>query len=303
MIDLKIQIPQDYLKEENRLNYRVGNEMKRVWAIELDLLAEFQRICDKYSINYIASGGTMLGAARHGGFIPWDDDIDLMMLREDYNKLLSVQHEFQNPYFLQTWENDKGFFRGFARLRNSNTTGIQKTEFNCKFSYNQGIFIDIFPMDAVVDDENLFRLQSQKANKFLKKALTYSSFKSRYYKDLDKNKRRKRNLIRNCFSIFMNDEKYLEKYEKECQRYNNLSTEKVSLLSFQFDNRVHDIPRKDLEDIIELDFEFLKIKVPKNYMEELSWKYGDWQTPTKSPSYHGDVYFDTFNPYTYYTES
>ena len=300
MTELKLNIPQSFFEEEIREGYTVSTQMKKVWAVQLDLLAEFQRVCDKLSINYIASGGTMLGAARHGGFIPWDDDVDLMMLREDYEKLLAYGNEFAHPYFLQTWTNDKGFFRCFARLRNSNTTAIQNMELYCGFKYNQGIFIDIFPMDSLTDDKALLEIQSKKAKKILRKALFQSSFQSRYYKDKNIVKSLQRNLIKFFCSRFMNDEKTLKQYEDICKQYNNTNTEKVSLLSFQFGNRVHDIPRNDLREIVELDFEMLKIKVPKNYKEELTWKYGEWQVPSKSPSYHGELFFDTDKSYLEY---
>ncbi|MEE3413068.1 MAG: LicD family protein, partial [Bacteroidales bacterium] len=97
MVDLKVTLPKDFLQEEKRDGFVVSPAMKEVWAVELDLLAEFQRVADKHKINYIASGGTMLGAVRHKGFIPWDDDVDIMMLRKDYNKLLSVAGEFEHP--------------------------------------------------------------------------------------------------------------------------------------------------------------------------------------------------------------
>ncbi|MBQ9254568.1 MAG: LicD family protein [Bacteroidales bacterium] len=274
--------------------------LKDIWKVETDLLKEFQRVCEKYSIKYIASGGTMIGVARHKGFIPWDDDVDLMMERSEYNKLLSHSEEFTHPYFLQTWQNDKGYFRCFARLRNSETTAIQKSELGCKYPYNQGVFIDIFPMDVVIDDAELLQQQSKRANSYLKKALFYSSFKSRYYKDKNPLKRIIRQTIRTCFSFLMNDEKYLSLYEKECQKYNNTSSNTLSLLSFQFDNRKHDILKQDIEQTVYMDFEDIKIPMPKDYDRLLTHKYGDWKTPVKMPNYHGDIFFDLDKPYTYY---
>ena len=160
MVNLKITLPEGFLNEEVRSGYRVSHETKKVWAVELDLLAEFQRVCQKHNIKYIASGGTMLGAVRHKGFIPWDDDIDLMLMREEYDKLCEIApSEFKHPYFFQTSKTDLGYFKGFARLRNSETTAIFAYERDSKFRINQGIFIDIFPMDNVVDDKELLEIQ------------------------------------------------------------------------------------------------------------------------------------------------
>lgn len=300
MVDLKVTLPKDFLQEEKRDGFVVSPAMKEVWAVELDLLAEFQRVANKHNINYIASGGTMLGAVRHKGFIPWDDDVDIMMLRKDYNKLLSVAEEFEHPYFLQSNRNDKGYFRCFLRLRNSLTTGIQNMEKDCHFKYNQGIFIDIFPLDNIVDDIKLFIQQQIRAKTLLKKARFYSSLQSRYYKDKSPIKRMQRDLLRSFVFKEDKDEKYLFEYENEVQRYNDRETAKVSLLSFQFDYRIHDIKLKDVYEVEEMDFEFLRLPVPKDYYNLLTWKYGDWKTPMKFPNYHGDIFFDVNKPYTHY---
>ena len=300
MVDLKVTLPKDFLQEEKREGFVVSSAMKEVWAVELDLLSEFQRIANKHNINCIASGGTMLGAVRHKGFIPWDDDVDIMMLRKDYNKLLSVAEEFEHPYFLQSNRNDKGYFRCFLRLRNSLTTGIQNMEKDCHFKYNQGIFIDIFPLDNIVDDVKLFIQQQIRAKTLLKKARFYSSLQSRYYEDKNAVKRMQRNLLKSFVFSKDKDEKYLFEYENEVQRYNDRETAKISLLSFQFDYRIHDIKLKDVYETEDMDFEFLKLPVPKDYDNLLTWKYGDWKTPMQFPNYHGDIFFDVNKPYTYY---
>ena len=91
------------LEEEIICNFRVSSKRKKVWKVELDLLNNFIEICNKYKLTYFAIGGTLLGAIRHKGFIPWDDDIDIGMPREDYNKLLEIaKKEFKNPIFFQT---------------------------------------------------------------------------------------------------------------------------------------------------------------------------------------------------------
>ena len=86
-MNIKLSLPEGFLEEEVRCDYTVSKEMKKVWAVELDLLAEFQRVCKLHDIKYSVCGGTLLGAIRHKGFIPWDDDIDVMMMREEYEKL------------------------------------------------------------------------------------------------------------------------------------------------------------------------------------------------------------------------
>ena len=127
MIQLKINVPDHFYDEEVRCGYHVSSKMKKAWAVMIDLLVEFDRVCKKNGIKYFASGGTMLGAIRHKGFIPWDDDIDVMMFREDYDKLLEVgPREFQHPYFFQNKLTDPCCVDIFSKLRNSETTALLK---------------------------------------------------------------------------------------------------------------------------------------------------------------------------------
>jgi len=115
-------IPKEFLKEETLCDFLVTEERKKLWMISLDMLLEFDRICKQHNIKYYLMGGTLLGAIRHKGFVPWDDDTDVMMLREDYEKFKKLEHEFQQPYFLQTPQNDPGNLYSTIRIRNSNTT-------------------------------------------------------------------------------------------------------------------------------------------------------------------------------------
>ena len=150
---MKLKIDDSFYQEEERCGYLVSAKMKRIWAVELDLLYQLQQICEKYGIKYYASGGTILGAEGHKGMIPWDDDIDIMMLRDQYDLLCQHADEFEEPYFFQTYETDDGYFRGHAQLRNSNTTGVLVEEIEKNVPFNQGIFIDIFPLDYYPEDE------------------------------------------------------------------------------------------------------------------------------------------------------
>ena len=115
--------------------------------IELEMFKYYLAICEKHDLKYFLIGGTLLGAVRHKGFIPWDDDIDIGMPRPDYEKFLLVaQKELPEHIFLQTHNTDIEYPNCFAKLRNSDTTFI---ETSCKkLKINHGIYIDIFPLDG-----------------------------------------------------------------------------------------------------------------------------------------------------------
>ena len=92
----------EYIVDGKKLFYKVSPKREKVWKIELDILMELDRICRKHDLRYFLDSGTLLGAVRHKGFIPWDDDIDLTMPRKDYDRLIEIaSQELKSPYYLQ----------------------------------------------------------------------------------------------------------------------------------------------------------------------------------------------------------
>lgn len=126
----------------------VDEMLAKLHQVQLNMAIEIDRVCKKNKINYFIIAGTLLGAVRHQGFIPWDDDIDIGMLRNDYEKFVNLpKEEFNEEYYLQSWDNDSGFGWPFAKIRKNNTTFIEGNAANT--NTHNGIFIDIFPFDNV----------------------------------------------------------------------------------------------------------------------------------------------------------
>ncbi|MFQ6862340.1 MAG: phosphorylcholine transferase LicD [Beduini sp.] len=125
--------------------------LKRVQNIILEILKDFKEICEKHDIPYFAFAGTAIGAVRHQGFIPWDDDIDVCMLREDYERFLKIAPtELGQKYDLLTIENTDGYVLTFAKLSKKGTIFLEATDTNR--TYTSGIFLDIFPFDVLATD-------------------------------------------------------------------------------------------------------------------------------------------------------
>lgn len=313
MVDMKLKLPDGFLDEEVRLGYKISRQMKEIWAVELDLLAEFDRVCKKHNIKYCADGGTLLGAVRHHGMIPWDDDIDIAMLRSDFEKLNSIAtSEFKAPYFWQTDETDPGSARGHAQLRNSLTTGILKNEYEVyrNNNYNQGIFIDIFPFDNIPNDEKAQKqLDDERIilhNKYEDILVNTTYYHSCILYDEDGKKhygisRRLHHLKYKCLGI----DDYKPTYEKCMKVYREYDQDSnckfVADLCIRIPlNRIKRF-KEDFDNLVLVDFEFLKIPIFKKYDRNLKLLYGNnYMTPVHAKDEHGSVIFDVDKPYTVY---
>ena len=204
----------EFYQEEIRCGYTVTEKTKRVWAVQLAMLDEVERICRKYGLRYFADSGTLIGAVRHGGYIPWDDDIDLVMLREDYEAFLEAAlAELPEYLSLQTVYREKNYLRGHAQLRDSRTTGCNEED--KRAGYNCGIFIDIFPLDNV--PEGRLRARFWAAQIKLAWMVLYSWYRFDYYENATA-AGKLLNKIGNFASVPM--EKAYGLYEKICRRYN-----------------------------------------------------------------------------------
>lgn len=125
--------------------------LKKLQDIELDILIMLKDFCLQHDISWFLDGGTVLGAARHRGFIPWDDDIDIGMLREDYDRFVSLaKTELPSGYSLHDWSNTPGYSAMFAKVYKDNTKFY--TEETIEAGCDQGIFVDIFPYDQLAED-------------------------------------------------------------------------------------------------------------------------------------------------------
>ena len=300
MISLKYPPPPEFLKAETRGGYYVSEKMKEVWAVELDLAQELLRICEKYNLKIYAEFGTLLGTVRHKGFIPWDDDMDFSMLRSDYEKLCQIAPtEFSHPYFFQYSNTGKDFLNGHAKLRNSETTGIVKDELKRNLQYNQGIFIDIFPLDNVSDNVFVCFLQMRLAHYSNLLMLFFAYFSSRYF-EIDSLFRYPKKIIHlivdkpfrllqmvsykmmMCFSLL----------------YSSKKTKNIAGLSFRIG--VIKQLRSDYDKVTKIKYEFLEMPITEKYDQVLTRWFGNWRVPRVQKNDHGDVIFDTDKSYLNY---
>lgn len=147
-------------QEELRARFNPeGSQLRRHQMVMLEMVKELDRICKKHDIPYFLYWGTLLGAIRHDGFIPWDDDLDVAVMRKDYKKLMKVlPNELPEQLVLQTNDTDHNYFSFMAKLRYKKSV-LHEEPFADSYK-ERGIFIDIFPMDKLLPWTHKLRLQS-----------------------------------------------------------------------------------------------------------------------------------------------
>lgn len=297
MVPLNIQLPENFLEEEERDGYIISKQIKELWAIQIDLLFQLDKICKKHDLKYVADGGTLLGLFRHKGYIPWDDDIDICMLRNDYEKLCKIApKELKYPYFFQNEKTDPGCVFGFSKICNSDTTMILENNKNRNFKFNQGINIDIFPQDNVPDDEKIQKEFLSELQILRKKG---KIFRNRMH--LDKNEK---NILKKVFAFIMEKFKVKNyayfKFENACQRYNNTSCKMCGSISFRPERNIGFRHVSSFSNIIYKQYEFFTIPCTTDDEWYLTDFYGDWRIPVKGNSLHGGLIIDTNKSYKEY---
>lgn len=281
------------LDTEVRNGYTISSEMKKVWNIQIKMVVKLMEVCQKYNLKIWADGGTLLGVIRHHGYIPWDDDIDMVMLREDYDKLLKIAlKEFQDPFFFQDAYTDKLYPRGHAQLRYNGTAAILPHEVHCHF--NQSIFIDIFVYDALPKDKNVFVAHAVKAE--ILRNLLYSRVstisKAHGIKELAKW------AFARVFFTFNDFRRIYSKFENLYACKGEELSNEYSCPTFILSQVFKIIRKKEwYSDTLYMPFEDILMPVPVGYDEILTNQYGDYMTPVKAPSCHGGVIFDAERSY------
>lgn len=282
-----------FLEPEVRDGVEVTSELKDVWKVILDMFEEFARICDKYGLRYCMDGGSLLGAIRHKGFIPWDDDMDVSLFRDDFKKFLAVApKELKYPYVMQYTTNDPNHFQAYACIRNAETTAIDSAWTDSGRIFCMGIGIDIFPIDYIPDDARKIR-RLLWFNRQLIRLLSYAS--ARKVKGL------KKKAFKLVFSVLykiigvrrlvaVRDWNFSRYHEEDCRRCSNIAFNLGKERAI-WDKAVY-------ADRIKVPFEYLDVWVPVGYETYLSKVYGaDWRTPMRGRGDHESLTLDVNRSY------
>lgn len=288
----------------DEINFNV--DRKELFQTLIDVLVHFINFCEEHNLTYYVSGGTLLGTIRHKGFIPWDDDIDIMMMRDDYDKMLELirkekidsQYKFINP------ETDPYFPKAFTRFANSRTTMIPLKD--ALYKYNHGCFIDIFPVDRIPDSESARKPYFKRCRLYWDLLLALGRYKSNIGTlGLSSKKKLFYYLLLPVFALqIITPGRLFKSFNRYASQYNNKpeTSNEIATVMFSGANPRCIFQPEDFSETIQMPFESIYVSVPVNYDSILTHAYGDYMTPVKQASEHGDTVYDPNIGYEEYLE-
>lgn len=293
-----LNFPADFFEDEIREDFFVDKTMKTVWAAELEVLQEIAVICDRHNLPWFAAYGTLLGAVRHSGFIPWDDDIDIMMKREDYMKLLKyLPEELPNGYDVRCplleVEDEAEEYQ--CTVFNARTISIERRRLERYHGCPFIVGVDIFPLDYISRDARLVKYQREKF-----RLARQTAWVIKKEEDTDENREQVEEALialnSHCKTTLKRgkgeiEDKFLVNrlwklanevaMQSDCRsgeyitQYMNYSRDEA----IRFDKRIFD-------DIVYLPFEQVMLPAPKEYDKVLRTIYGDYTEIIKGGSSH-----------------
>ena len=291
---------------DNSIGSRAYMKMKKMSIedlkkIELDILIDVDKFCNKYGIKYYLCGGTLLGAVRHKGFIPWDDDMDIAMPRKEYERFLKLYNVADSRYSVSGIENNSKWHMTFARVEDRNTILYEKT---LKKKYRKCcVFVDLFPIDGVPDniqEEKSFAFR-QKIFASIANASSFCFFPSRHYSDSKDTNVKLKNLLRTllkyiAIAVFstVNTQSVIKRVNSNSKKYIFGKTRDVGLTVFVWNWKFEKASFNAFKERQKFEFEGNFFWGPKGYDEYLTKTYGDYMTP---PPVENQVSHHSFEAY------
>ena len=272
-------------------------QSERLKSIQRELLRCFIEVCQSEGLRWYLLGGTALGAVRHGGFIPWDDDIDVGLPRKDYEAFLSVAQKYLPPsYFLQCLATEKNCPFNFAKLRDSGTTFIEASAQN--IAMNHGVYIDIFPLDGYLPHK--YQKRAAKYKRMLLARRIEAAF------SLPKKKVKLKHILFTALSyvVYPGWRGALKKRERLFQKYDYDLCDTVANYCCAWAEK-EIMPKAWFGKGVEGNFDGIPVVLPEQTHQYLSQLYGDYMMPPppeKRQGHHYCTVIDLDRPYTDYVK-
>lgn len=280
-----LQFPEEFFQPEVRLDFEIGSKMKHVWAMEMEVLTEIERICKKYNIQYFAYSGTLLGAVRHKGFIPWDDDMDIAMKRKDYIKFMQVaSEELPEKWKCCSIYTDDDWDEAFARVINNTVIDISEEYLQKNHGCPYIVGIDIFPLDYLApsgeEADIVYIMLQHIAGTGWKIKMGETEEAEKCLQEIEEM----------CNVKFVRDKTILRQLLKlrdavACLYKEEEATQLISVTATQRKEGIPKYPKEWFAQSISMPFENITVSVPVAYDEVLKVAYGsNYMTPRRDVS-------------------
>lgn len=271
-----MNIPEGYLNGEIRDGFYVESTMKKAWAAEIEVLNEVDRICRQHDIQYFADWGTLLGTIRHKGFVPWDDDMDITMKREDYTRFCQIVRQEQGELEIINFHTDPEWKDMLSRVINGRSVNYTEEHLRKyhKFPYVAGL--DIFPLDYVAPTEEEDKLQCS----MISIVEAFSANIRNNTATPEEIEQTTKDIEQMCGVKFNNLEplatQLLKLGERLSMMYTDEESQAVALMGDHAGPRPLDVyPKEYYSESIYMPFEYTTIPVPVGYEKILIQKYGE----------------------------
>lgn len=284
--------------DDYRAEFLVTEGRKLLWEKELLILDFIENICNNNRIDYFLIGGAAIGAVRHNGFIPWDDDMDIGMLRKDFDRFIEIFKKQDSKYVLQYGINRDDEKSTFLRIRDPEGTAVIKNQIHDK-SKTHGIFIEIYPFDEVPTNR-IIREFNRSISSLLKAELDfridhkYLPFKAK---------------VSHLFLYFLPDETLWRVWQSLCKKYNGRNMEFVDTPSLPAYAKmgIHLYKRSDVSSTVHVPFEDRLVRIAKGNHECLTIHFGDYMKlppiEERNARHYDIVYYDPYTPCKEYVNS
>lgn len=288
-----MKVSQSYYEDEVRDGFYVPSMMKRAWAAQIEVLEAVSAVCEKYNIQYFADAGTLLGAVRHNGFIPWDDDLDICMRREEYERFIKVaKKELPEGYVVLNIHEEPEYDELFTRIVNGRQINFDKGHLEKFHGFPYATGIDIFPLDYIApsEAEEKTRCEMIKIVYDIAKNMNESVPKDVVDVCIDQVEKLtcckvdKNANIKN--QLFLIIEKLYALYDDKCSN-------EIALIPAWIEFGTNKFDKKWYETSVNIPFEHTTIPAPAMYDAILTQKYGDYMKLVRNGGLHNYPFYST----------
>lgn len=271
-----MDIPGGYLNGEIRDGFYVESTMKKAWAAEIEVLNEVDRICRQHDIQYFADWGTLLGTIRHKGFVPWDDDMDITMKREDYTRFCQIVRQEQGELEIINFHTDPEWKDMLSRVINGRSVNYTEEHLRKYHGFPYVAGLDIFPLDYVAPTEEEDKLQCS----MISIVEAFSANIRNNTATPEEIEQTTKDIEQMCGVKFNNLEplatQLLKLGERLSMMYTDEESQAVALMGDHAGPRPLDVyPKEYYSESIYMPFEYTTIPVPVGYEKILIQKYGE----------------------------